>query len=75
MSKKQAKEKRAPCTKMAAKPLRAHRGSMSMRELAKRAGVSEPCISLIEIGLRDPSLHMLKKLAKVLKVKPWQLIW
>jgi transcriptional regulator with XRE-family HTH domain len=50
------------------KELRATRG-LSQRELAKLAGITNPYITLIETGQRkNPSLAVLKKLAKALGV-------
>ncbi|MEO9222157.1 MAG: helix-turn-helix transcriptional regulator [Mycobacteriaceae bacterium] len=41
---------------------------VSMRQLAKRAGVSNPYLSQIERGLRKPSAEVLQQIAKGLRV-------
>src|ERR1700728_1229869 len=41
---------------------------VSVRQLAERAGVSNPYLSQIERGLRKPSADVLKQLAKALRV-------
>lgn len=43
-------------------------------ELAEIVGISTSYISSIEQGLRTPSLKVLKKLAKALKVSPKDLL-
>ncbi len=40
----------------------------SIRELAKRAGVSNPYLSQIERGLRKPSAEILQQLAKAMQM-------
>jgi transcriptional regulator with XRE-family HTH domain len=51
------------------------RHDMSQRELAKRAGVSDGYIAHLETGLRkNPSLAVLKRLAKALKVSLAELV-
>jgi transcriptional regulator with XRE-family HTH domain len=42
--------------------------------LAKRAGISRAYLSRLEMGLHDPPLSMLEKLAKALKVKVTMLL-
>ena len=42
--------------------------SLSMRQLAELAGVSNPYLSQIERGLRRPSAEVLQQLAKALRV-------
>jgi transcriptional regulator with XRE-family HTH domain len=50
------------------KTLRTQRG-LSQRELADRAGVTDPYITLLETNQRtNPSLTVLKRLAKALGV-------
>jgi transcriptional regulator with XRE-family HTH domain len=46
---------------------------ISLRELAARAGVSNPYLSQIERGLRKPSAEVLQQLAKALRVSAEQL--
>src|SRR5690606_39180255 len=41
---------------------------LSLRQLAARAGVSNPYLSQIERGLRKPSAEVLQQLAKALRV-------
>ena len=41
---------------------------ISLRQLAERAGVSNPYLSQIERGLRKPSAEVLQQLANALKV-------
>ncbi len=50
--------------------IRAQRESthVSLRQLAKRAGVSNPYLSQIERGLRKPSAEVLQQIAKGLRV-------
>jgi len=43
---------------------------ISLRELADRAGVSNPYLSQIERGLRKPSAEVLAQLADALRVTP-----
>jgi transcriptional regulator with XRE-family HTH domain len=46
---------------------------VSMRQLAKRAGVSNPYLSQIERGLRRPSAEILQQIAKGLRISAEQL--
>ncbi len=41
---------------------------VSLRQLAKRAGVSNPYLSQIERGLRKPSAEILQQIAKALRI-------
>lgn len=41
---------------------------LSVRQLAERAGVSNPYISQIERGLRKPSADVLQQIAKALRI-------
>ena len=41
---------------------------MSMRKLAERAGISNPYLSQIERGLRNPSGEILKSIARALYI-------
>jgi transcriptional regulator with XRE-family HTH domain len=41
---------------------------LSQRQLASRAGLSQQAVSLLERGLRDPTLGTLRALAAVLAV-------
>ncbi len=46
---------------------------VSMRQLAKTAGVSNPYLSQIERGLRKPSAEILQQIAKGLRISAEQL--
>jgi transcriptional regulator with XRE-family HTH domain len=46
---------------------------MSLRQLAKLAGVSNPYLSQIERGLRRPSAEVLQQIAKALRISAEQL--
>lgn len=50
--------------------IRAQRKSaeMSLRELAERAGVSNPYISQIERGLHEPSMRVMRSISKALNL-------
>lgn len=50
--------------------IRAQRGNaqISLRQLAKRAGVSNPYLSQVERGLRNPSAEILQQIAKALRI-------
>jgi transcriptional regulator with XRE-family HTH domain len=50
--------------------IREQRGSaqISLRQLAKLAGVSNPYLSQIERGLRKPSAEILQQIAKALRI-------
>jgi transcriptional regulator with XRE-family HTH domain len=50
--------------------IRQQRGNaqISLRQLAKRAGVSNPYLSQIERGLRKPSAEILQQIAKGLRI-------
>jgi len=43
---------------------------VSVRQLAEKAGVSNPYLSQIERGLRKPSADVLKQIAKALQTAP-----
>lgn len=45
-----------------------HNAQLSLRQLAERAGVSNPYLSQIERGLRRPSAEVLQQLAKGLRI-------
>jgi transcriptional regulator with XRE-family HTH domain len=45
-----------------------HNARISLRELADRAGVSNPYLSQIERGLRKPSAEVLHQIASALRV-------
>lgn len=55
------------------KQLRAERG-LTQAALAKEAGVTLSYIGRLEIGMHDPQLSTLKKLAKALKCKISELV-
>ena len=44
------------------------RSAISMRKLAERAGISNPYLSQIERGLRNPSADILKSIARALSI-------
>ncbi len=46
---------------------------VSLRQLAKAAGVSNPYLSQIERGLRKPSAEILQQIAKALRISAEQL--
>ncbi|MBA8827189.1 transcriptional regulator with XRE-family HTH domain [Saccharopolyspora lacisalsi] len=50
--------------------IRAQRGNaqISLRQLAKRAGVSNPYLSQVERGLRKPSAEILQQIAHALRI-------
>lgn len=52
--------------------LRAQRtgAQLSLRQLARSAGVSNPYLSQIERGLRHPSAEILQQLARALRLSP-----
>ena len=58
---------------MRLKRLRAKR-ALTQEQLAKRAGVSHGYRARLEIGMHDPSLSTLAKLAKALKVTVAELV-
>jgi transcriptional regulator with XRE-family HTH domain len=58
---------------MRLKRLREERG-LTQDRLAKRSGVSHGYLARLEIGMHDPSLSTLKKLAKALKVTVAELV-
>jgi transcriptional regulator with XRE-family HTH domain len=45
-----------------------HAAQVSLRQLAKLAGVSNPYLSQIERGLRKPSAEILQQIAKALRI-------
>jgi transcriptional regulator with XRE-family HTH domain len=45
-----------------------HNARISLRELADRAGVSNPYLSQVERGLRKPSAEVLAQIARALRV-------
>src|SRR3712207_7453066 len=47
--------------------------SLSLRQLAEQAGVSNPYLSQIERGLRKPSAEVLQQIAKALRISAEQL--
>ena len=58
---------------MRLKRLREERG-LTQELLAKRSGVSHGYLARLEIGMHDPSLSTLAKLAKALKVTVGELV-
>ena len=44
------------------------RSAMSLRKLAERAGISNPYLSQIERGLRQPSAEILKSISRALSI-------
>ena len=55
------------------KSLRAKRG-LTQKELAERAGISHGYLARLETGRHEPTLTMLGKLAKALRVKTAELL-
>ena len=51
-----------------------HEKDLSQRALAKLSNVGYVTIARIEMGTIDPRIATLKKLAKALKVKIWDLV-
>lgn len=47
--------------------------ALSLRQLAERSGVSNPHLSMIERGLRNPSAQVLQQVAKALQISATQL--
>jgi DNA-binding XRE family transcriptional regulator len=58
---------------MKIKSLRAKRG-LTQKQLAERAGISHGYLARLETARQDPSLTILEKLAKALKVKTAELL-
>jgi transcriptional regulator with XRE-family HTH domain len=50
-----------------------HAAKVSLRQLARSAGVSNPYLSQIERGLRKPSAEILQQIAKGLRISAEQL--
>jgi transcriptional regulator with XRE-family HTH domain len=50
-----------------------HAAQVSLRQLARVAGVSNPYLSQIERGLRKPSAEILQQIAKALRISAEQL--
>jgi transcriptional regulator with XRE-family HTH domain len=50
-----------------------HAAQVSLRQLARMAGVSNPYLSQIERGLRKPSAEILQQIAKGLRISAEQL--
>ena len=49
--------------------------NLTLLQLARRVGVTEAYMSMLESGARkNPSFTTLKKLAKALKIKMWELM-
>ena len=47
--------------------------ALSLRELAEQSGVSNPYLSMVERGVRNPSAQVLQQLAKALHISAEQL--
>jgi transcriptional regulator with XRE-family HTH domain len=47
--------------------------AMSLRQLAEKSGVSNPYLSMIERGMRNPSAQVLQQIAKSLQISAEQL--
>ncbi len=58
---------------MRLKQLRAARG-MTQETLAAKAGIARTYLARLELGMHDPTLGTLRKLAKALKVKVGRLL-
>jgi transcriptional regulator with XRE-family HTH domain len=50
------------------------RRKISMDQLAAKAGLSQPMISYVERGLRNPTLDTLLRIAGALDVDLWKLL-
>ena len=48
-------------------------GRERLRQLAEQSGVSNPYLSMVERGLRNPSAHVLQQIAKSLQISAEQL--
>lgn len=61
---------------MIGEAVRRHRttAGLSMRELARRSGVSQPLLSMIENGKSAPSIVTLYRVAEALEVTPQELL-
>jgi transcriptional regulator with XRE-family HTH domain len=46
--------------------------ALSLRELAEQSGVSNPYLSMIERGVRNPSAQVLQQIAKALQISAEQ---
>jgi DNA-binding XRE family transcriptional regulator len=65
----------APIAKLAAKLKRLRqRAGLSQEELAAAAGISRTYLSRLETAMHDPTLGVVERLAKALKVKPTDLL-
>ena len=58
---------------MKLKKLRASRG-LTQDALAKKASISRAYLARVEMGRHDPHLSRLRKLAKALGLKVWELV-
>ena len=47
--------------------------ALSLRELAEQSGVSNPYLSMVERGVRNPSAQVLQQIAKALHISAEQL--
>lgn len=47
--------------------------ALSLRELAEQSGVSNPYLSMVERGVRNPSAQVLQQVAKALQISAEQL--
>ena len=47
--------------------------ALSLRQLAEQSGVSNPYLSMIERGMRNPSAQVLQQIAKALQISAEQL--
>jgi transcriptional regulator with XRE-family HTH domain len=47
--------------------------ALSLRDLAEQSGVSNPYLSMIERGVRNPSAQVLQQIAKALQISAEQL--
>ena len=65
----------APIEKLALKlkRIRERRG-LSQEQLAAAAGISRTYLARLEAAKHDPTLRMIERLAKALKVKPAELL-
>lgn len=68
--------KNAVLTRILQKKVRKYRkeGGLTQEELADKVGISRAYMGYIEQGRNVPSLEVLEKIARVLRVKPSELI-
>ncbi len=48
--------------------------TLSQPELAKRAGISRGYLARVELGMQSPTLEVIERLARALRVTPGELL-